>query len=54
MMRCTTPTRTISKAREAHTHPDYREVTVLSGTWRTGYGEKFDAAALKALPAGSC
>jgi len=38
---------------EAHTHPDYREVTVLSGTWHTGYGEKFDAAALKALPAGS-
>ena len=38
---------------EAHTHPDYREITVLSGTWHTGYGEKFDAAALKALPAGS-
>src|SRR5215475_11778955 len=36
-----------------HTHPDYREVTILSGTWYTGYGEKFDAAALKALPAGS-
>lgn len=38
---------------EAHTHPDYREVTVLSGTWHTGYGEKLDPAALKALPAGS-
>jgi len=36
-----------------HTHPDYREVTILSGTWYTGYGEKFDAAALKELPAGS-
>src|SRR5215468_1433017 len=36
-----------------HTHPDYREVTILSGTWYTGYGEKFDAALLKALPAGS-
>jgi hypothetical protein len=36
-----------------HTHPDYREVTILSGTWYTGYGEKFDEAALKALPAGS-
>jgi hypothetical protein len=36
-----------------HTHPDSREVTILSGTWYTGYGEKFDAAALKALPAGS-
>ena len=36
-----------------HTHPDSREVTILSGTWYTGYGEKFDAAKLKALPAGS-
>src|SRR5690348_1333051 len=36
-----------------HSHPDYREVTILSGTWYTGYGEKFDEAALKALPAGS-
>jgi quercetin dioxygenase-like cupin family protein len=36
-----------------HTHPDSREVTILSGTWYTGYGEKHDAAALKALPAGS-
>jgi quercetin dioxygenase-like cupin family protein len=36
-----------------HTHPDSREVTILSGTWYTGYGEKFDSAALKALPAGS-
>jgi hypothetical protein len=36
-----------------HKHPDYREVTILSGTWYTGYGEKFDAAKLKVLPAGS-
>jgi quercetin dioxygenase-like cupin family protein len=36
-----------------HTHPDSREITILSGTWYTGYGEKYDAAALKALPAGS-
>jgi uncharacterized RmlC-like cupin family protein len=36
-----------------HTHPDSREVTILSGTWYTGYGEKFDQASLKALPAGS-
>jgi quercetin dioxygenase-like cupin family protein len=36
-----------------HSHPDSREVTILSGTWYTGYGETFDAAALKALPAGS-
>ena len=27
-----------------HTHPDSREVTILSGTYATGYGEKFDAA----------
>src|ERR1700687_4765440 len=36
-----------------HTHPDSREVTILSGTYSTGYGEKFDAANLKILPAGS-
>ena len=36
-----------------HTHPDYREVTILSGTWYTGYGEKADEGALKKLPAGS-
>src|SRR5215475_600481 len=36
-----------------HTHPDSREVTILSGTFATGYGEKFDVAGLKILPAGS-
>src|ERR1700730_18971499 len=36
-----------------YTHPDSREVTILSGTFATGYGEKFDAARLKILPAGS-
>ena len=36
-----------------HFHPDAREVTILSGTWLTGYGETFDPAALKELPAGS-
>jgi quercetin dioxygenase-like cupin family protein len=36
-----------------HMHPDSREVTILSGTFATGYGEKFDAAELKILPAGS-
>jgi quercetin dioxygenase-like cupin family protein len=36
-----------------HTHPDSREVTILSGTFATGYGEKFDPARLKILPAGS-
>jgi quercetin dioxygenase-like cupin family protein len=36
-----------------HVHPDYREVTILSGTWYTGYGTTFEATALKALPPGS-
>ena len=36
-----------------HTHPDSREVTILSGVYQTGYGEKFDPAGLKSLPAGS-
>jgi hypothetical protein len=36
-----------------HTHPDSREVTILSGTFATGYGETFDTAKLKMLPAGS-
>jgi quercetin dioxygenase-like cupin family protein len=36
-----------------HTHPDSRDVTILSGTWNTGYGENFKETALKALPAGS-
>jgi quercetin dioxygenase-like cupin family protein len=36
-----------------HSHPDAREVTVLSGVFATGYGEKFDEAKLHVLPAGS-
>lgn len=36
-----------------HTHTDSREITILSGTWYTGYGEKVDEKALKKLPAGS-
>jgi len=36
-----------------HTHPDAREVTILSGTYATGYGERFDPANLKILPTGS-
>jgi quercetin dioxygenase-like cupin family protein len=36
-----------------HTHPDSREVTVLSGVFATGYGETFDGTKLKILPAGS-
>ena len=38
---------------EPHTHPADEDVTVLQGTWRLGLGESFDAARLKALPAGS-
>jgi quercetin dioxygenase-like cupin family protein len=36
-----------------HTHPDSREITVLSGVYATGYAEKADPAKLKVLPAGS-
>jgi quercetin dioxygenase-like cupin family protein len=36
-----------------HTYPDSREVTILSGVYATGYGETFDDAKLKILPAGS-
>ena len=38
---------------DAHHHPDAREVTILSGTYMTGYGSVFDPTALKELPAGS-
>jgi pimeloyl-ACP methyl ester carboxylesterase/quercetin dioxygenase-like cupin family protein len=38
---------------EAHTHPDDRVATVISGTWYIGYGSKFDEAKLKPLTAGS-
>ena len=37
----------------AHYHPVAEQVTVLEGTYRWGVGDKFDAAALKSLPAGS-
>src|SRR6267154_1245601 len=38
---------------QAHTHPDDRVATVISGTWYIGYGAKFDDAKLKPLTAGS-
>lgn len=38
---------------EAHVHQDDRMATVVSGTWYIGYGDSFNSAALKALPAGS-
>jgi pimeloyl-ACP methyl ester carboxylesterase/uncharacterized RmlC-like cupin family protein len=37
----------------AHSHRDDRVATVISGTWHFGYGDRFDEAKLKALPAGS-
>lgn len=37
----------------AHSHRDDRVATVISGTWRIGYGDKFDEAKLKALSPGS-
>lgn len=36
-----------------HSHPAVERVTVLSGTFHLGMGEKADHAAAKALPAGS-
>jgi quercetin dioxygenase-like cupin family protein len=38
---------------EAHTHPDDRVATVISGTWQIGYGTTFDEKKLKALVPGS-
>jgi quercetin dioxygenase-like cupin family protein len=38
---------------EAHSHPDNRTYTVLSGTFYQGLGDKFDESALMARPAGS-
>jgi hypothetical protein len=38
---------------EPHFHPDSRTVVVISGTLYVGYGERFDASTMKALPAGS-
>jgi quercetin dioxygenase-like cupin family protein len=38
---------------EAHSHPDDRVATVISGTWYFGYGDRHKESDLKALPAGS-
>ncbi len=42
-----------SFAIQAHTHPDQRSYTILSGTWYIGYGDTFAETRLQALPAGS-
>jgi len=38
---------------QAHTHPDDRVATVISGMWFIGYGSRFDEKKLKSLTAGS-
>ena len=38
---------------QPHSHPDNRVVTILSGTFYVGYGDKFDESKLKALRPGS-
>ena len=38
---------------EAHTHPDDRVATVVSGTWYFGYGDVHDEKRVKGLPPGS-
>jgi quercetin dioxygenase-like cupin family protein len=38
---------------QAHSHPDDRTYTVLSGTWYIGWGDEYDPDKLTALPAGS-
>ena len=37
----------------AHSHPDDRSCFVTNGVWYFGYGDRYDEAALRALPAGS-
>ena len=37
----------------AHHHAGQRVGTVLTGTWALGYGDRFDAGALRTLPPGS-
>ena len=38
---------------QAHSHPDDRTYTVLSGTWYIGWGETYDPDKLTPLPIGS-
>jgi quercetin dioxygenase-like cupin family protein len=38
---------------QAHSHPDNRIATVVSGEWHFGYGDNFDPKTLKSLPPGS-
>lgn len=43
----------VNSISQAHSHPEARAYTIISGTWYVGYGDKFDPAKLKTLPAGS-
>ena len=38
---------------QPHTHPATEHVTVISGTFNIGMGDKFDQAATQVMPAGS-
>ena len=38
---------------QPHWHPKVEHVTVISGTFNVGMGEKFDQTATKAMPAGT-
>jgi quercetin dioxygenase-like cupin family protein len=38
---------------QAHSHPDDRLATVVSGEWHFAYGDHFDPKSLKTLPPGS-
>jgi quercetin dioxygenase-like cupin family protein len=38
---------------QAHSHPDDRTYTVISGTWRIGWGEKYNESTLITLRPGS-
>jgi quercetin dioxygenase-like cupin family protein len=38
---------------QAHSHPDERQYTIISGTWYIGFGEKYNPAGMQALPPGS-
>ena len=37
----------------AHSHPDDRTYTALSGTWYIGWGDQYDSEKLAPLPAGT-
>src|SRR3989304_1447285 len=38
---------------QAHSHPEDRSYTIISGVWYVGWGKKLEESVLKPLPAGS-